>query len=412
MNNEASSVYKAMTQSAMSLTEEVTTKWSSRLAGSEACLAAGAYLEKEFSKFCDRSRMEEFDVHPAAFLGYIRINVALYVLGLVALLFSQFLIATALASLSLLITVLEFFYYKEFVDFLFAKKKGRNVVGEIDPEGEVHQQVIISAHHDSAYIFNFLEDDPASYNKKVLTGTLSMFGMFLLSWIMLLLDFFLALPLTVYWVIVGLLSLALLPTLRMWFFYKNEGTPGAGDNMICTAIATEVVRHFADQKKAGQGLKHTKVVVASWDAEEAGLRGARAFAKRHKDELLNIKTYNFNLECMYDHKELSLLVNDLNSFVPLSTDMVDEVTQVAKELGYDVSPSKFPLMAGGTDAAEFAKIGVEATTLAAMSWTKRGEDPAYHTTRDTIDAVDPIAVSRSIEMGIAYIRSKDQEAGA
>ena len=411
MNNEASSVYKAMTQSAMSLTEVVTTKWSSRLAGSEACLATGAYLEKEFSKFCDRSRVEEFDVHPGAFLGYIRINVALYVLSLAALLCGQFIIAALLASLSLLITVLEFFYYREFVDFLFAEKKGRNVVGEIDPEGEVLQQVIISAHHDSAHIFNFLEDDPTSYNKKVLTGTLSMFGMFMFSWIMLLLHLFDVLPMILYWVIVGVLIVALMPTLRMWFFYKDEGTPGAGDNMICTAIAIEVAKHFADQKKSGQGLQHTKVVVASWDAEEAGLRGARAFAQRHKDELLKVKTYNFNLECMYDHKELSLLVNDLNSFVSLSMDMVEDVSQVAKELSYHVPSSKFPIMAGGTDAAEFAKIGVEATTLAAMSWTERGEDPAYHTTRDTIDAVDAIAVSRSIEIGIAYVRCKDQMMG-
>jgi len=44
-----------------------------------------------------------------------------------------------------------------------------------------------------------------------------------------------------------------------------------------------------------------------------------------------------------------------------------------------------------------------------MSWTKRTENPTYHTLNDTIDAVDAEAVSRSIEIGINYILKKDNE---
>jgi len=400
-----------LTKRAMAFTKDVTTKWDSRIAGSQACQDCAAFIRDTIDGFCDRSKIEEFNVRPGAFLGYIRINVALYIIGLLALFFNLFLLAVLLASLSVLITVLEFFYYREFVDFLFPKRVGKNVIGEIDPDGEILQQVIISAHHDSAHIFNFLQDDPASYNSKVLVGTLAMFSMFVVSWLLFLLDIFNATPYVLYWGLVAFLVLAIYPTVRMWFFYKKRGTPGAGDNLVCSAIAIEVARYFADKKRVGAGLKHTKVIVASWDAEEAGLRGSRAFVRAHKDHLLGIKTYNFNLECMYDHNELSLLVNDLNSFVPLSRDMVAGISDVASRLGYDVPESQFPIMAGGTDAAEFAKAGVEATTLAAMSWTNRGEDPAYHTTRDTIEAVDPIAVSRSIEIGVKYIEEKDNKIG-
>ena len=65
-------------------------------------------------------------------------------------------------------------------------------------------------------------------------------------------------------------------------------------------------------------------------------------------------------------------------------------------------------MAGGTDAAEFAKAGIEATTLAAMDWENREADTAYHTTRDTIDAVDREAVSRSIAIGVQYVLEKEK----
>ena len=91
--------------------------------------------------------------------------------------------------------------------------------------------------------------------------------------------------------------------------------------------------------------------------------------------------------------------------------MAEQCSRIAKDLGYEAKPTAFPLLAGGTDAAEFAKAGVQATTLSAMNWTDKGELPAYHTTRDTIDAVDPEAVRRSIEIGIRYIEHQDEQMG-
>ncbi|MEM8857924.1 MAG: M28 family peptidase, partial [Chloroflexota bacterium] len=86
-----------------------------------------------------------------------------------------------------------------------------------------------------------------------------------------------------------------------------------------------------------------------------------------------------------------------------------ECVSIANQLGYNMTTTNFPLLAGGTDAAEFAKAGVEATTLAAMDWISKGDDTVYHTLRDTVDAVDPIAVEQSIAVGIAYINEKEQQ---
>lgn len=397
-----------MTQNAMSFTEEVTTKWISRLTGSKACLECGDYLKAQMATFCDSVKTQEFKVRPGAFLGYIRINIVLYFLSLVSLLLGQLVMATILGSLALLISVLQFFVYWEFVDFLFPLKKGKNVIGQIEPSGKVKQQIIISAHHDSAHIFNFLANEPENYNKKVMGGMMALFALPIFTWILLGLNLLGWQWAPLYWGLTTILIIMSFRVYRLWFFYDaKNGTPGAGDNMVCTALAMEIGKYFAARKAKGHPLRHTRVVIASWDAEEAGLRGARAYVKAHKKELLATKTYNFNLECMYDHQELGFLASDLNSFVALSKPMAEECVQVAQSLGYDMPTTVFPFLAGGTDSAEFAKIGVESTCLAAMSWTTRGENPAYHTLRDTIDAVDAEAVRRSIEVGIHYVLGKD-----
>ncbi|MBX2871274.1 MAG: Zn-dependent exopeptidase M28 [Saprospiraceae bacterium] len=398
-----------MADAAMEFTAEVTNKWTARLAGSPACLACADYLKTTLTQFCDEVDHQVFSVRPGAFLGYIRINIILYLVALISLFLGQLLIAALIASLSVLITVMEFFIYKEFVDGLYPKKQGKNVFGHIEPVGELKQQIIISAHHDSAHIFNFLEKNPSTYVRKVLAATATQLGLFILTYLLLILTWAGLGGNALHWIITLILAVAAVNLYPLWFFYDKKGTPGAGDNLVCTALAIEVGKFFAREKAQGRGLKHTRLVIGSWDAEECGLRGARAFVKQYRAELHTIKTYNFNLECMYDHKALSFLRSDLNNFVPLSVDMANEGAAIGRELDYAVGVHPFPFLAGGTDAAEFAKAGIEATTLAAMDWQNREADIPYHTTRDTIDAVDREALSRSIAIGIRYVQEKEKE---
>lgn len=397
-----------LTQSALSFTKEVCEKWNDRLTGSDACRACADHLASVLEGFCEQTEAQEFAVRPGAFLGYIRINVGLYIASLLSLIFTQISLAVALSTLALLITVLEFFIYKEFVDFLFPVKYGKNVLGTIEPIGEVRQQIYISAHHDSAHVFNFLQKNPATYPRKILSATGAQLLMFITCWVLWGLEMGGISHSLVFWVLTGILSLATLLVVPMWFFYSKQGTPGAGDNMVCTAIAIEIGKYLAQQKEAGKGLKHTRIHIASWDAEEAGLRGSRAYVKANRASLTQVKTYNYNLECMYNHEQMAFLTSDLNSFVPLSMDMASDCVAIAEKLGYTIPTSPFPFLAGGTDAAELAKAGVEAITLAAMNWDTKEGLVAYHTLRDTIEAVDPIAVERSIAIGLAFIEEKDE----
>lgn len=174
--------------------------------------------------------------------------------------------------------------------------------------------------------------------------------------------------------------------------------------MICVATALETGKFFSTQDNR---LQHTQLIIASWDAEECGLRGARAFIKEHGTSLKAKPVYNLNYECFYDMKDLSLLTSDLNGFVQLSADMAGECVNIGRQLGYSIKAVPFPLLAGGTDAAEFAKAGIPATTLQGMSFADKGELPAYHTTRDTIDRVSREVTAAALEITIAYVADKD-----
>lgn len=399
--------YSPSTESALTFTKEVTERWPDRLTGRPACLECSDYLKTEFNKFSDRTAQESFEVHPGAFLGYMKVNVILYLICIVAIWMQYYQVAMITAALSMIITLAEFMFYKEFLDPFYKKREGRNVYGVIEPEGEVRQQIIVSAHHDSAHIFNFLESNAKWYPVRIISAVLMQILVFVIS-------LGLGLSSLLNWDVqtfsfVGLIILLIgLPAIiQLLFFAQDKGTPGAGDNMICTAVAMEIGKQIAKDKNSNYSLKNTRVIIASWDSEECGLRGARAYVASHRKELLKTKTYNFNLESLFDYNSLTLLTSDLNGLVPLSQSMVNECTLVAEGNGYKIAQRPFPMFAGGTDAAEMAKAGIEATCLAGMSMKSYGDEPAYHTSRDTIDAVDRRAVEAAIEIGLAYIKRKD-----
>lgn len=401
---------KQYTKNAIEFTRFITTKWNDRLTGSKACLETGEYLHEQFSKFSDKQFKQEFTTHPGAFLGFIRVCIVFFFINLLGLFTENYWLSFIVSLASLFIFVFQFFLYYEILEPFFPKKKSQNIYAFLEPENDVQQQIIISAHHDSAHVFNFYEKNPQYYGIRVNLGIGGMFLAMLIATASFLLNS-LNIEAQAFIDILKYLSLSLIVVvLPLWFFYNpKKGTPGAGDNIICTAVTFEILKHFYNLKQQKNGLKNTRVIIGSWDAEEAGLRGAKAFVKKHKKLLHSVPTYNYNLECLYNHKEMNFTTSDVNSFVPLSQKMANECVEVCKKLGYNIPKVPFPILAGGTDAGEFARGGIEAITLNGMAFGKINDNPSYHTTRDTVDKVDPIAVSRSIHIGIEYILKKDME---
>lgn len=195
--------------------------------------------------------------------------------------------------------------------------------------------------------------------------------------------------------------------LQLWFFASKKATPGAGDNLASTSMAIEALRHLAENKKAGKGLKHTRVKAISFDAEEEGLRGAYAYAKKHKAEFTKVPTYLYNIECLYYLEDMFFMTSDINCSVKLSNEFAESCAKSSKKLGYPSETKDITFLTGGTDAGELAKYGVHATTLMGMPWDNSERASVYHTPNDTIDKVDKKAVKAGLEIFFDIVNKFD-----
>ena len=415
MKTSGLDITKTHVQRVFDLTDEVVERYPNRLAGTEACRQAADRIKQEFTKYCDPGsvQVEDFTVHPRSFLKYIPGLVALYFIGSI-LLFLQFALPAFLVyALANFIFYAQFVRYWQVLDPLFPKATGYNVFGSIEPEGAVKQQVVVSAHHDAAYVFQLLAHAPKYYAKLINAGILFLLLGFLVSLIWTVLALF-HIPVPGWaqlWVPVALIVCGVFQ-LPLAFFTTGEVSPAAGDDMIAVAVASETARLFHHAKQAGTNpLRHTRLIVASFDAEEAGLRGARAFCRKHDQELLNTKTYVFNIDTLYKLKDLYFLDKDLNGSVRLSHAMAQDCVDIAKVLGYRAGIAAMPFGAGSTDAAEFGKLGVEAVNMAGISVdiSQSGDGLVYHTRNDVTKYIEPELVAASLKIIRDYILKKDRE---
>lgn len=392
----------------LDFTDEIVRNYPDRLVGTTACTAAAKRIAQEFELGCDPGtvRREEFTCHPKSFLKYIRPAVGAYFASTLATFRRRPLLGLGGLGLTLSVFASQFMFYKKYFDPFFPKKTGCNVYGVIEPEGKVKQQIILCGHHDAAYVFHYMDFSPRLYPLLIIAGI----APFILS---LLYALIMALtrrnPL---WLkrIVTVASAGVVP---LWWFTTDAVAPGAGDNMIATALANEAAKIFGDLKKSGQSpLKHTRLICLSVDGEECGLRGSMAYVRRHLKEMQAVKTLVFCMDTLYHADQLIFLDNDLNLTTDLSHAMAQELTDIATSLGYKARIDHIPWGGGSTDAAAFGQAKIDATCLAAfeLNATKLDAGLVYHTPRDTTDAIEPAVVEQALNVITTYILKKDAEA--
>lgn len=380
-----------------------------RPSGSEASRRAADALYRQAAQFADRVTSEDFAVHPKAFLGWIRIVVGIYILAVAMLWLGLYWASALLTTAGLIIMIGQFFFYKELIDRLFPEGTGRNVLAVVESVQEPRGQLIISGHHDSAFIFNFLAHQPSLYPLRVVGGIVTLVALLLISWVLTIWQ--LAAGQGPEWSVLaaGFFSVMLLLVGQLWWFASPDATPGAGDNLASSLAAWETLRQIAERKAAGSGLQHLRVIAASWDAEEAGLRGARSWVEKGDDSRLTLPTWNLNLECLYDVDALFLLTSDVNGAVALSSDLAVRCQRLLAGQGIVAPARPIAFLTGGTDAAEIARGGAQATSLIGMPWGNSERSTVYHTPADVLEAVDPAAVSAAIQLALDLARDLDRE---
>ncbi|MCU0844657.1 MAG: M28 family metallopeptidase [Spirochaetes bacterium] len=402
-----------LARKSIALTGRIISEYGPRIAGGESCRKAAEALHHDLALCCDRAHLETFGMHPGSFLGFMYTSSTLFIAASFLLLFDYMLGAAIGYTLAQVMAFTQFICYWQVFDPLYPKREGRNVHGVIEPTHDVRCQVMLSGHHDSAYEFLLMKWLRGVYRIVVAGMIASLAVAPIITWTM-----------VVYRAMTGTAPgfaaavtygtfVCFLFIIPMYFFMGRRGTPGAGDNLIASAMVVELAKHFREAKKSGRGApRHTRLIFASFDAEEAGLRGSRAFAKRHGEELRALPTRVLNMDSIYRKDRIKFLVSDINGFVKLSRAMAQECVEIAETAGCEAKLFHVYPGVGGTDAAEFAKTGVEATTLIAVPTDVEKERMVYHTQDDTIENIEPGAVEACLRIMYEYIMKKDREAGA
>lgn len=354
-----------------------------RPAGSEQEHEAQKLMAAELDGACDKVEIEPFDVHPGAFLGWILTDGIMMIAAIVLFFFGMSAIALALCALSLIFAIVEFLLYKKLLDPFFPKKTSHNVVAVRKPKGEVRRRIIFSGHADSANEWRFTYYG----GSKLLVPIIG------LSFVGILLGLVLGI-----WAVAaghafsaadsGALNvmryvfLAWIPILFTALFFENKKRPvmGANDDLTGCFISMAVVKYMQQHDIR---FENTEVRVVLTGSEEAGLRGAKAFCKAHKNEMSDVETVFVGLDTIRDYDFAAVYSRDLTGTVKNDAGACALVKEAAKQTGLDL-PYK-SVFFGATDAAAVTQAGMKAVSVAAM-------DPApakyYHTRLDTADNLD------------------------
>lgn len=372
-----------------------------RSPGSEGEREAAQYmaelLERECG--CEKAEVEPYKVHPASFYWYCRIT---GILGILACLgfFVHPISSLVPAVLSGLLFLFFFVLYKPVLDPFFPELEGANVTAIRPCRKEVKRRLFINGHIDAAWEF------PLNYyfggivfeipNAMSLTGIIvhaivavcALCG--LGDWTR-----------TVAWC-----GLIFLPAyVAVGFTYNPKRVvDGANDNLTGCYMGITFLREMEQQ---GFDLEHTEIGVILTGSEEAGLRGAKAWCRAHKDDYKDVPTYIVGFDTIHDPKYLMVNERDLNDTQDADPALARVFYEACQDVGVPCRKGRVPLFGGSTDAAAFLQNGFRAVTITGL---RHNLEDYYHTRRDTYDNLNEEGIENCYRAMVRMAELIDQGA--
>ena len=370
-----------------------------RPSGSEAELKAQELMAKQTGKAADAVVTEEFTIANKAFFGWTKIDGVLLFIASLFMLFSMPLVSLILALAATACLAGEFLFYKEFLDKFYKKQTSHNVMLSRKPTGEVKRRIYFAGHADSSFEWRYTH----------LVGPGMMYFVFIyaavgLGWnivfsIVSLIQGNLITPAVTDISWFAWAGLAFLPAFVLLFFFIDYKTcvDGANDNLTGCMVAAAVLKFMDDNNVR---FENTEVVAVFSGAEEAGVRGAKDFAKKHGQECKDIETMFVALDTFKDYDDMFIYNRDMSGLTKHDDRCCKLLKKAALNAGIDMKYSV--IFAGASDAAATSQAGIPSVSLAAMN---PGPPRYYHTRRDKADIIDLKTIEKGVEIALeaAYI---------
>ena len=275
---------------------------------------------------------------------------------------------------------------------------------------------IFSGHHDSALQFNLLKYFKAGYPIILFIGIGALFLWIILSAVIVLLavigillsippDYSFFLNFVTWLLIIISVPLALL------FFFVTPGekankVPGAVDNLSAVAIVLGIGRYL--KKHEDIIPKNTEIQLVSFGCEEAGLRGAYRYVKRHLSELKKFNAICVNMDGIQSKEATQVVEFEPTTRTKHSREVVQKILKASelvdielKQLGASTGAKILGQISGGTDATAFSKSEVKAANISAMELRKFVK--FYHQPTDTLDMIERGSLDDVLKISLAFL---------
>ena len=343
---------------------------------------------------CEDVKIESFKENPGSFYGWLYITLTCMLIAVVTFFLNLAWISLILIIFGLLTAVLQFGLYFKFVDKLFPEKDGHNVTAIKKCTGETKRRIFFNGHVDAAWEWpvNYALGG-VGFESHAIIGFAGAFYFLALTIIKMATGAALT-----KWALGGLVFLPF--WIGLYFLWnKNRIVDGANDNLSGCYMGITLLKMMHD---AGITLENTEVGVIITGSEEAGLRGAYAWADAHKNDFNDVPTFIISYDTIHDPQQLMVNYRNLNGTVKTDKDVGDLFFEAAEDLKIFCKKGMVPPLGGATDDAAFAKAGMRATGITGLNHKLENY---YHTRRDTYDNMneqglaDCLAVSvRALEM--------------
>lgn len=348
---------------------------------------------------CRDVRTESYTVHPGSFYGYCHIT---GILGILACLgfFIHPLVSLITACISLFLFLFSFVLYKPILDRFYPAKEGANVTAIRPCSGEIKRRLFINGHIDAAWEF------PLNYhfggvifeipNAMALTGVI----------VYIILSICALCGLGDWTRIVALCGLVFVPAyVAVGFTYNTKRiVDGANDNLTGCYMGIELLRQMELQHV---DLEHTEIGVILTGSEEAGLRGAKAWCRRHKDDYRDVPTFIVTFDTIHDPSHLMINQRDLNNTLDADAGLSRVFDQACKDVGVPCRKGRVPLFGGATDSAAFLQGGFRAVAVTGLSHIL---EDYYHTRRDTYDNLNEEGIENCYRAMVRMVELVDEGA--
>ncbi len=367
-----------------------------RISGSEEEKQAGDLIYNQMSSFCDTVEKEDFKCRPGGFLDFIKITAIFYYIGILSYLFVPILTSIFLI-IGLGIYIVQQIFLYEVVDFFFPEISTFHVIGKIQPKSPAKKLVLLSGHHDSAYEFPIFSKlgEKSSY---VILGTV---GVVVINILIGFLRTVFTTPniiqlLDITQFVFALVGIVLITIIAL-FLRSNNVVMGANDNLTAVGAVLECGKYFASHKP-----EETEIWLISFAGEEH-MRGSKRFVSTNRKEILNRDGMLFNMETL-SADEYLLATQEPMFLAKHSPKVVDIVSTAAKQV--DIPLRIGPLPFAGSDAANFSRKGIHASTIFGLA--KEGTPPHWHTLEDTPDKISGPKIVRAAELAIQFVIEVDE----